>query len=850
MIEPYKEKLSTLPAIDFESFRTLAFDSLNTEEQAAPWKFIKFRGKNVISEEKELNLYFAAYALWHKGKLDFIFEQIADTVLKKKFNIIDWGCGQGTATLALCDYLALRNKLSNILGVTLIEPSKVALKRAQANIKAFLPDININPIVSYFEDVYPHQISFTSHYPNLHIFSNVLDIKEVDKDRLARLILSNNNEHILLITSPFYYDAILNIDYFENCFSKKISNTYKKENKANTQDYTYYSKVITLPKDTRIEYVTPQPLPPDKVLLEFLTSNYDQDEYELFYKPFLIGYEPNILLMRKNGGIMLFEVDCSTIEELNYQFKEYVTEKEEYEKIKTSAEEKGNRELLENFESKRENIIFFEKIKRYKNIILDMQKELSHNLESNKLYYGVVACSVYFPNCSSSEISNFISYCKSVVSAIERIEPIAKDTLTREHLDSIFRRKYISEKSKLFSDDLYEDFSKFIKPRYHLKETGIEINLSPEQKNIAFSSRTMKIKGVAGAGKTKVLAHRAISAHKRTNDSVLILTYNLTLRNYIVKRMNEIQEDFDWNFFHITNYHTLVTASYVNISKSKKKVKMAKRYNHDKKYKTILIDEGQDFEYDWYSEILENFATPDYELVIFADEKQNIYSRELDARLPRTPVVGQWNRQLNKSFRSNKELIVFLEYMQKSLFEEKYEIFINSYQGSLLENKVKYIFRQQKNCNEVASYINTFIKSNNIPIKEVCILASRRSVVARLANELETQDLRVNSLCPIGISKADKNYESQSRKKKVQFKLENDSIALSTVHSFKGLEHKYLIVLIDDYVHPPIQGASYFSDELLYTALTRAKEEILVINIGNIHFDNIFKVCPHVDLLK
>ena len=52
-----------------------------------------------------------------------------------------------------------------------------------------------------------------------------------------------------------------------------------------------------------------------------------------------------------------------------------------------------------------------------------------------------------------------------------------------------------------------------------------------------------------------MLAKRAVNAHKRTADQILILTYNLSLKNYIHDRISEVREEFNWNNFYITNYH-------------------------------------------------------------------------------------------------------------------------------------------------------------------------------------------------------------------------------------------------------------------------------------------------------
>ena len=55
-----------------------------------------------------------------------------------------------------------------------------------------------------------------------------------------------------------------------------------------------------------------------------------------------------------------------------------------------------------------------------------------------------------------------------------------------------------------------------------------------------------KIAEVTGAGKTYVLAKRAVNEYVRTRRPVLVLTYNITLKNYIHDRISEVRETFDW----------------------------------------------------------------------------------------------------------------------------------------------------------------------------------------------------------------------------------------------------------------------------------------------------------------
>lgn len=54
----------------------------------------------------------------------------------------------------------------------------------------------------------------------------------------------------------------------------------------------------------------------------------------------------------------------------------------------------------------------------------------------------------------------------------------------------------------------------------------------------------MKIRGVAGSGKTTLLAEKTARAFKSHNSTVLVLTYNLALRNLI---RDKIKKAFRFN---------------------------------------------------------------------------------------------------------------------------------------------------------------------------------------------------------------------------------------------------------------------------------------------------------------
>ena len=127
---------------------------------------------------------------------------------------------------------------------------------------------------------------------------------------------------------------------------------------------------------------------------------------------------------------------------------------------------------------------------------------------------------------------------------------------------------------------------------------------------------------------------------------MLILTYNITLRNYIHDNISRVREEFYWDNFYITNYHSFikVQANRLNkrldLSSFDNPYLFADSEGEIEKYNAIFIDEIQDYQSEWIDLIKRYFLEKDGEFVVFGDEKQNIYDRKLDQdKSPNTRVI-------------------------------------------------------------------------------------------------------------------------------------------------------------------------------------------------------------------
>lgn len=73
--------------------------------------------------------------------------------------------------------------------------------------------------------------------------------------------------------------------------------------------------------------------------------------------------------------------------------------------------------------------------------------------------------------------------------------------------------------------------------------------------------------------------------------------------------------------------------------------------------------------------------------------------------------------------------------------------------------------------------------------------------------------------------------------KKLHFWMNPGTVKLSTIYSFKGWEINTLVVLIEkgsDAENPA-------DDELVYTAITRCRNNLLVLNMGNPRYQEFFE---------
>tara|TARA_B100000767_G_C19749413_1_gene530054 strand:- start:98 stop:2047 length:1950 start_codon:yes stop_codon:yes gene_type:complete len=631
---------------------------------------------------------------------------------------------------------------------------------------------------------------------------------------------------------------------------------------------------IIYPKYEIIKALKVPPTEGELRMIDFLLENLS-DEYEIFFQPFLNGDCPDIILMRKGGGVLIIEVKDWSLDSyhLDYRKRWFVN---------------NNNALIKSPISQ---------VLKYKENMYDLHIQ---NLLELKLrdfrYWYIVNCAIFFYKENHNDIRDFLltpfekkkqfldekdakedakerlekSKEKYLTFLEKNIELLGKDNLNLKNLEELLYRRWVSRKSFNFTNELYESFKRYLKPSFHSLDDGRDFQYSKKQLELSTSKHgEQKIKGIVGSGKTLVLAKRAVNAHKRTNEKVLVLTYNISLKNYIHDKISSVREDFYWDNFHILNYHDFFNSIMNNLQiefdipedfdqweNLQKEQFFNERYYgnieifkdfQDKidKYSAILIDEVQDYRTNWLKIIKKYFLIDKGEFVVFGDSKQDIYDRVSLVENKKVLVIpdspGRW-AELNHSFRLTPTITAFASEFQKKFLEQKHitDEFENVDFQAALFDKVHYKYFESLDFKVLANFISSYSTKLGSHPNDVCIL----SLSIETIREIDFHFRKITNEKSYIMSETKEFYDHLKKKdgkttkfyndlkrirknKKLHFWMNSGLTKFSTVHSYKGWEIKTLFLI----VQKDTLEATY--KELVYTGFTRCMNNLIIIDIND-----------------
>ncbi|GAA7257757.1 hypothetical protein HpCK38_15470 [Helicobacter pylori] len=380
----------------------------------------------------------------------------------------------------------------------------------------------------------------------------------------------------------------------------------------------------------------------------------------------------------------------------------------------------------------------------------------------------------------------------------------------------------------------------------HKKEEGERLKLTQQQKTLITHTPNSwrRVKGVAGAGKTIVITQKAASIASNQK-RVLILCFNKTLKSYIKENIARTEEEFDWNLIECHYFHEFLK---LFIDENGAKVENGRGFEQyeknmllcantllsqgenakSRKYDAILIDEAQDFKKEWFDFLLK-FLSENDEVLLVADDKQNIYNREISWINESMAGCGYKFKGAWGILKDNIRQRKFPEVIEES--NRFFELFLKDFLQAHPERNfgmpikceniqkigpIKRLFSSVdlfwKNTQEIKqSFLSAYqyLIKRGYKNKNIVVLVPTSKSGLELKEFLESENIGV------------KTYFDA--KGKEDFMQKDENLKILTLHSFKGLENGVVIYISDG-------KEDQKSDFETYVAITRATECLIVLN--------------------
>lgn len=416
--------------------------------------------------------------------------------------------------------------------------------------------------------------------------------------------------------------------------------------------------------------------------------------------------------------------------------------------------------------------------------------------------------------------------------------------------------------------------------RYHLyKEirVGADVEPVPYQEKLLLSFRNIKtmdlhqenlakqigdkhrlIRGVAGSGKTLILATRAkMLAEQHPNWKILILCYNVALKQNIKQMIHSKYtepDDFltsdhrktpNLNNIQILNFHHWIKKDH-GISELEIDDYIEKIENDaltPVKYDAILIDEGQDFEGSWLHLISLCLDQETQSLLLVEDRAQDIYRKSRSYVKDTGLDFRGRSRILNINYRNTSQIVDFgwkfydshraLDLKLKQEQTETIEIIPpkkTKRKGPEVELLKCNTFKEE--IEEITKQIVDQHNEKNIPYSEMAILyrikGYNNHYISAIQSAFQTKNIPYNWITENGATKH-------------KFNPEEETVKICSLDSSKGLDfHSVFIVKAD------LMPLKYEEDQekevsLMYIGMTRAKEYLSISYSGVSSFTQYFE---------
>ena len=542
-------------------------------------------------------------------------------------------------------------------------------------------------------------------------------------------------------------------------------------------------------------------------LLDFLERELD-DDWTVYVQPFLNGDEPDIVALNPQAGVIVFEV-------------------KDYAEGAYSADEDGWR--VHDARGTHRIASPVDQINRYRSNIVGLHcPEIGEAVDQDQRNLATVRLVLYFHRMTGDTAREL---CRG---AHQNLIVLGSDELRDGTLRERCREVRTGE-SRIMRPQWAESLSAWLNPPTHLENHGRQDLTSEQRRHAQPADGRRRLRGVAGSGKSLVLAHRA-DARAARGERVLVLTFNITLVNYVRDLMRRATS-YPHDAAIITHFH-----EFCRLALDKANCPVPHHPTPKEYFETVLpeavrqavvnsvpealrfdgiyIDEGQDFRRNWFELCTRFLRAENSEMLLVADYAQNLYERESNwtEDMRGLGFRGPWGR-LSQSHRLPRRVrVAAWEFARANRLDTEQLLAPEGQQELFNPDLVWHDEWDVENaCRMVLRLYHQLHVDRQAHPQDIAILVPTHAIGEVLVAYLRSRGEQPNHVF--------QSQEGNHKRNKKTFWMSSRGVKMCTVHSFKGWESRFVIALLADATFENV-GA----ERLFYVALTRCREGVFFVN--------------------
>lgn len=607
-------------------------------------------------------------------------------------------------------------------------------------------------------------------------------------------------------------------------------------------------------------YMVPEAIPRsatqgERILFESL-KDYLPSDYIVYYEPEIRGRRPDFVVIGPDLGMVILEVKDytkNTLYQVNHE--EWTLRNTNGNLVKTKSpfkQARDNARLIQDY------------LKKDKNLVHDSGKYLKFPYGFGTVFTRLkqedfIKYNLYqviepqFVLCRDEIDQNEEAF--TIENLIEKIHGMftvwtkKKTVLSNEDIQAI--RFHLFPEVRISAD--------YRPPINHQDQLLLSLHniktMDLHQENMAkqIGDKHRLIRGVAGSGKTLILASRAkMLARAHPNWKILVLCYGIPLSRSLKQMINqkisepddlfdlmhkETSENIQSSNIEVYNFHEWLRN---NLRMKDTDINLLlKKLNQNEailpKYDAIMIDEGQDFESDWLKLLIHCLNPETQSLLLVEDRAQSIFRKRTSLSHDIGLDFRGRSKVLSINYRNTAQIVQFAWN-----FYQEYSLLKNKVQEASIEGVeiippqstkrrgpeplIKGFQSIQEELDFVSKSINFLHNEKDIPLYDIAILyrvknSHNVSYIDIIKSSMESHNLPYTWITESSISKRN-------------FVRDEHTIKISTIDSAKGLDFRVVFIINIENMPFPLEEVEEREVSLLYIGMTRALEWLFLTYSG------------------